>query len=200
MRPGGTPGVVNTSSPRWSPPAQEVTSPDQLSPEAWRAVSLLDGEVIHRVWKTGRGFLVLTSLRCFLLWQRREVFRPVEWEASPEVLLFNVRPPRVLFGRFVEITPQSDEGGFPIRAGVAEPEEVAEEVAAAIPAARAAWEARRAKAEAELASQRRRREQILAAIRGGRPVPIPTVVCPFCGNPMLVTARACPHCGAPAGA
>jgi hypothetical protein len=162
-------------------------------------VSLMDGEVIRRAWKTGRGFLVLTSLRCFLLWQRRELFRPTEWEASPEVLLFNVRPPRVLFGRFVEISPESEEGGFPIRAGVAEPEYVAEEIAAAIPAARVAWEARRLKAEAALSAHRARRDQILASIRAGRPIPMATVICPFCGNRMLVTARACPHCGAPAG-
>jgi hypothetical protein len=174
-----------------------TTQPDQLEFGAWSALSLMEGERIRRVWKTGRGFLVLTTLRCVLLWQRREVFRPTEWQEGPEVLLFDVRPLRVLFGRFVEISPASPAGGAPIRVAVAEPEYVAEEIGASLPEARRAWEARRHKALAVLAAERRRHDQALAAVLGGRPLAALTVRCPYCGNSILASARKCPHCGAP---
>ncbi len=174
------------------------TTPDPLSPEAWPALSLMHGEVIRRVWRTARGFLVLTTLRCILLWQRRELFRPTEWQAGPEVLLYDVRPPRVLFGRFLEVAPASSDGGGPIRVVVAAPEDVAEEISASLPEARREWAERRSKALVFLAAEKRRHDQVLAAVGSGRPVPAATVRCAYCGNEMLLTARSCPHCGAPA--
>jgi hypothetical protein len=178
-------------------PSDLMTQPDQLDSAARTALSLMEGEAIRRVWRTGRGFLVLTSLRCILLWQRREVFRPTEWQAGPEVLLYDVRPPRVLFGRFVEVAPASPAGGAPIRVVVAHPEYVAEEIAASGPEARRAWDERRRKALAFLAAEKRRNAAIVAAVESGRPSATPTVPCPYCGNPVPVTARTCPHCGAP---
>jgi zinc-ribbon domain len=188
---------VNLAEPAANPPFDLSTQPDQLDSTAWMALSLMDGEVIRRVWRTGRGYLVLTSLRCILLWQRREVFRATEWQSGPEVLLFDVRPPRVLFGRFVEVAPASPAGGAPIRVAVAEPEYVAEEIVAALPEARRDWEERRRKALALLAVEKRRHDEILAAMVAGRALPTPTVRCSYCGNSVPVTARNCPHCGAP---
>jgi zinc-ribbon domain len=178
-------------------PFDLTTVPDQLDSAAWTAISLMDGEAIRRVWKTGRGFLVLTTLRCILLWQRHEMFRPVDWQAGPEVLLYDVRPPRVLFGRFVEISPASPAGGAPIRVVVAQPEYVAEEIAASLSESRIAWDERRRKAQALLAAEKRRHDEVIAAVRLGRPVPALTVRCPYCGNAIPATARKCPHCGAP---
>jgi hypothetical protein len=184
-----------SAEPRHSP----TTQPDQLDSAAWRAFALMDGEVVRRVWRTGRGdYLVLTTLRCILLWQRRELFRPTEWQSGPQVLLFDVRPPRVLFGRFVEVAPATSDGGAPIRVAVAQPEDVAEEIAQSLPAAHRDWVQRRSKALALLAEEKRRHDLALAAARSGRPPTTLTVRCAYCGNSMLVTARSCPHCGAPA--
>jgi zinc-ribbon domain len=188
---------VTHAEPAADRPFDLVTQPDPLDPAAWTALALMDGETIRRVWKTGRGFLVLTTLRCILLWQRRELFRPTEWQSGPEVLLFDVRPPRVLFGRFLEISPASPAGGAPIRVVVPEPEYVAEEIGASLPEARRAWEVRRHRALDLLAAEKRRHDQVVAAVRAGRPLPMVTVRCPFCGNSIPATARRCPHCGAP---
>lgn len=178
-------------------PFDLTTVPDQLDPAAWPAISMMDSEVIRRVWKTGRGFLVLTTLRCILLWQRREVFRPTEWQAGPEILLYDIRPPRVLFGRFLEVSPASPAGGAPIRVVVAQPEDVAEEIVASLPEARRAWEERRRKAQAILAAEKRQHDRVLAAVLAGRPLPVLMVQCPYCGNSIPATSRRCPHCGAP---
>ncbi len=190
---------MSASASSTEPPPGQATLPDQLPPEAWRAIDPIRGEVVRRCWRTGRGFLVLTTLRCLLLWRRRELLRAKEWEVSPEVMLYNVQPPRVLFGRFVEIAPAYDEGEAAIRAGVEDPYSVAEEVAAAIPDARRAWDQRRAAAQAEFQAHRKRRDEIVAAIAAGVPPPVPRVPCRYCGNPMPITARRCPSCGAPAG-
>jgi hypothetical protein len=189
---------VTAHPPAWNPPPELATQPDQLPVEAWRALELFDDERLLRCWRTARGYLVLTTLRCLLLWQRREILQPREWEASPEVLLYNVRPPHVVLGRFVEVAPAYDDGGGVIRASVADPEGVAEEVAASIGAARRAWDLRRAHARADLAAHRHRHDEIAAALADGRPIPVPRVPCAYCGNSMPITARSCPHCGAPA--
>jgi hypothetical protein len=179
-------------------PQDLATTPDQLDWAAWRAFAPFSGEEIRRVWRTVRGdYLVLTTLRCVLLWQRRELFRPTHWQSGPEVLLFDVRPPRVLFGRFVEVAPASSAGGPPIRVVIPGPESVAEEIATSLPAARRDWGERRTKALAFLAVEKRRLAQSVAAARSGLPRPVPMVLCAYCGNSMLATARRCPHCGAP---
>jgi hypothetical protein len=188
---------VTASSDSWMPPPGEVTRPDQLPEGAWLAVDLFDGERVLRCWKTARGYLVLTSLRCLLLWQRRELFQHRDWESSPEVLLYSVKPPRVLFGRFVEIAPALDPAGSVIRAGVADPAEVADEISASLPAARQEWELRRHRALGNLAAHRMLHDRMTSAIALGLPPPVPEIPCAYCGNLMPVTAKSCPHCGAP---
>jgi hypothetical protein len=190
---------VNARPATWDPPPEQRTAPDQLPAEAWRAVDLFEGELARRCWRTARGYLLLTNLRCLMLWQHHELFRSRDWEASPQVLLYNVQPPHVVLGRFVEVQAAYDPAEGSIRAAVADPNAVAEEIAAEVPRARAEWDRRRTQALAELAAHRARRDQIAAALAAGRPVPIPRVPCKYCGNLMPITARTCPTCGAPAG-
>jgi hypothetical protein len=188
---------VYASRSPWTPPPEQSTQPDQLPPDAWRAVELIDEERLLRCWKTARGFLLLTTLRCIQLWQRWELLRPGTWVASPELLLYNVRPPTVLLGRFVEIAPAFDEGNGPIRVAVSDPLSVAREISDAIEPGRRLWQARRAKAVHDLEARRKRREAIAAAVLSGQPIPVIKVPCAYCGNSIPATARHCPYCGAP---
>jgi hypothetical protein len=190
---------VTASASSWVPPPEQVTGPDQLPGDAWRAVDLFEGERVLRCWRTARGYLLLTSLRCLLLWRRLELFQPRDWEASPEVYLYNVRPPRALFGRFVEIAPAFVGDGAVIRAGVVNPVEVADEIRASIPEARRQWDLRRQRALADIATHRLIHDQIASALAAGLPVPVPRVPCAYCGNLVPATAKRCPHCGAPVG-
>lgn len=188
---------MDENAPRWQPPGDHVTRPDQLPEGAWAALDLFTGEHVLDCWRTARGFLVLTTLRCLLLWQRREVLRRRDWEASPEVFLYDVRPPRVVLGRFVELEPASSGHAGALRVAVDDPPSVAEEIARTIPRAREEWEVRRNRIVRDLDLQRRRREQIASALAAGRPIPIARVPCAYCGNLISTAARSCPFCGAP---
>lgn len=188
---------MSARTPAWNPPPEQRTAPDQLPGEAWRAIDLFDGEAVRRCWRTAHGFLILTNLRCVLVWRHRELFHARAWESGPEVFLYNVADPRVVLGRFVEIAPAVDEGDGLIRAGVADPRAVAGEIRDEIPAARQEWDRRRTKMQQDLAAHQARRAQIAAVIAAGGSAPVPKVPCPYCGSSIPVTARRCPNCGAP---
>jgi hypothetical protein len=188
---------VAERAPSGHPPADQVTRPDQLPRAAWAALDLFAGERVFDCWKTARGYLVLTSLRCVLIWQRKEFLRARAWEASPEVFLYDVREPRVVLGRFVEIEPGSPDVGGALRVAVDDPPSVVEEIARSIPEARREWETRRNRILRDLEAQRHRREEIASALAAGRPIPIARVPCAYCGNLISTAARSCPFCGAP---
>jgi len=183
----------------WTPPPDEVTHPDQLDPAAFVQIDFLDGEKILHCWKLPRGFLVLTNLRCVRVWERRRLFEEAEWHTGPNFLFYNLRPPKVVAGRFVELSEVHEENAGSSRFLVRDPEEVCAEIEAARTPGQAAWAARRAQA---------RRELTRSPVSG--PPPGTTVVrevihevvkvrCRFCGNLMAVTDARCPSCGAPVG-
>jgi hypothetical protein len=176
-------------------PASQITHPDQIPPDAWGAVNLIDGELVHQVWRTAQGFLVLTNLRCVALGRRGELFPPHPWRAGSEFFFYNLRPPKVLLGRFVELSEEYNESGRTGRFAVRDPLGVADTIAAAIPPGRAAWIERRAHAE-ELIEARKR---LRAARTSGTLPPVISVRCAFCGNLTDASGRVCSSCGAGLG-
>jgi RNA polymerase subunit RPABC4/transcription elongation factor Spt4 len=174
------------------PPAYRPTEPDPVPPEAWRALGLLPGESPLAAWRTPHGFLVLTNLRCIALANRLQIFGPRDWHAAPEFYFYNLRPPRVLFGRFVELAEEYDENGWVGRYAVVHPEEVARRIGAELAAGRVAWQARRSHTE-ELARARAQARAEQAARHARQPV---YVRCSFCGNLVDASRGRCPDCGA----
>jgi hypothetical protein len=183
---------VTDRASTWVPPRSEVTQPDQIPAEAWRAITLIDGEMPLQAWHSAHGFLVLTNLRCFGLWREWELFPPRSWHTGPEFFFYNLRPPRVLFGRFVELSEEFQEAGTVGRFAVHDPVSVASAISAALEPGRGIWKERRKTTE-ELMQARR---QIRAALAAGRPPPVVKVRCSFCGNLADATSRRCPSCGA----
>lgn len=187
------------SSPTWAPPPDEVTQPDQLDPEAFLQIDFLDGERVLRCWKLPRGFLVLTNLRCFRIWQQRRLFEKSEWHTSPNFFFYNLAPPRVLAGRFVELTEEHEETSGTARFLVHDAADVCAEIEAARVTGHAAWEARRVDA------QRRLTRSTVAGPPPGTTVvrevvhEVVKVRCNYCGNLMAVTDARCPSCGAAVG-
>lgn len=184
---------MSDPSLRWSPPPSEVTQPDQLSGEAWRAFDPIDGEKVLNVWRTPRGFLVLTNLRCFGIRRELDLFGPPEWRTGPEFYFYNLKPPQVLFGRFVELSEEVSESGAVGRFPVKAPEAVAEAIAGAAGPGRDLWRARRAQTQQQILARKQLRTQRAAE---GMP-PIPLERCRYCGNLVNANLRRCPSCGAP---
>jgi hypothetical protein len=195
IHPTGIPPRLTAFSSDWTPPPSQVTHPDQLPADAWRAIDLIDGEMPLRAWRTPQGFLVLTNLRCVALWQRGELFPPHPWRSGPEFFFYNLKPPRVLLHRYVELSEEFEENGWVGRFAVADPEGVAAEISAAIESGRAAWRDRRAHSEELIRARQRLRA---ARVAGSRPASA-MVRCAFCGNLTNVSARRCASCGAALG-
>lgn len=185
---------MGASSGGWVPPAEQRTGPDQLPAEAWRAISLFDGEHVLRCWRTARGYLLLSNLRCGVVWPSWEVFHRGDWQEGPQYFFYNLRPPSVLLGRFVELREEYEEEGRTTRFLVHDPEAVAAEIAGAIPAGRGEWMARRQRFAADLDA--RRRVQRLQGSESKAPQ-YRLYPCRYCGNPIPIAARQCPSCGAP---
>ncbi len=184
-------------SPGPSPPPDEVTLPDQLDPRAFGEIDFLDGERVLRCWRLPHGFLVMTNLRCLRVWERRRLFEAPEWHTGPNFFFYNLRPPRVVAGRFVELSEEYRENSGMSRFLVRDAVDACLEIEAARVAGYSAWEARRAAAQRELTR---------STVAG--PPPGTTVIrevvhevvkvrCNFCGNLMAVTDARCPSCGAP---
>jgi hypothetical protein len=53
--------------------AGTVIEPDPIEPVGWGQIDLMPGERNLRVWRTARGLLVMTNLRCVDLWRRNEI-------------------------------------------------------------------------------------------------------------------------------
>ena len=118
--------------PTWDPPAESVTDPDQIEEGALDAIDLLEGERIVRCWKTAIGFLVMTTLRCQHLWHRPQLFADSEWHQGPSFFFYNLAPPALLAGRFVELAEQGGVNPRFERYLVRDPEEVRAEIDAAL--------------------------------------------------------------------
>ncbi len=179
------------TAPTWTPLPEDVTAPDQIDREALDELDLLDEERIARCWRTRRGFLVMTNLRCADVWHKLELFGPTEWHMGPSLFFYNLAPPVVVAHRYLVLSEQYEENVGSIRFLVSEPDSVASEIDAARPKGRAEWEARHARVRLQLGAPPHR-------IALGPPTGVASVRCSFCGNPMDPTAARCPSCGAPA--
>ena len=179
----------------WDPPPQHATHPDPIDPAAYAQLDLMDDETIARCWRTPHGFLVMTNLRCALLFRSHELFAPVEWRAGPSFFFYNLDQPAVVAGRFVELREREAENGGELRVQVHDPRTVCAEIDAARPDGWEAWQRRRQAAAARS-----------AATPPGDRIPSGTVElvreivkvrCRYCGNLMDAEAPRCPMCGAP---
>ena len=135
---------------------------------------------------------MLTNLRCFGLWRELGVFPPHPWHTGPEFFFYNLKPPRVLFGRFLELSEEFPEAGSVGRFAVHDPTAVAEAISAALDAGQTEWRDRRQRTEELI----RARQQIRAARAAGIAPPVVKVRCAFCGNLADASSRRCPSCGA----
>ena len=177
-----------------SPPPDSVTRPDQIDLPALAEIGLLQGEHVVRCWKAAYGFLVMTNLRCVHVWRKHELFARSEWHASPTYFFYNLAPPEVVLGRFVQLSEVYEEGIGPTRFLVRDAPEVCREIDAAREAGRREWFDRRSRT---LAGRDRRS---LPAVPPGTTVVLRQVVkirCAFCGNLMDESYSICPSCGAP---
>ncbi len=177
-----------------SPPADSVTRPDQIDLPALAEIGLLAGKRVLRCWKAAFGFLVMTTLRCVHVWRKPELFVRSEWHTGPTFFFYNLGPPELVLGRFVQLAELYDEGVGVARFLVRDAPEVCREIEAARAAGRREWTERRTSA---LADRDRLRPP---PVPPGTTVVVRTVVkvrCPYCGNLKDETLALCPACGAP---
>jgi hypothetical protein len=182
------------SRPTGIPLADAATHPDQIDPAALRELIPLFAERVERCWRTTVGFLVMTNLRCVHLWHKPELLRHSEWHVGPTFFFYGLAPPRVIGGRFLELTDVEGDHAESSRFLVHDAETIAREIEAARPAGRSEWEARRSRITGDLG---RLWNPPLAP---GTRVVVHEVVkvrCPYCGNLIEVTRKLCPFCGAP---
>lgn len=180
--------------PSWIPPEDSVTRPDQIDARALEELGLLYGERVVRCWKAAYGFLVMTNLRCVHVWHKPLLFARTDWHTGPPFFFYDLAPPRVVAGRFVELERTDEVEASVARFLVHDPEAVAGEIEAARASGRVEWEARRARVLADL------RELGPPAPRPGTTLLVREVVmvrCSYCGNLVELTRRLCPFCGAP---
>jgi hypothetical protein len=176
-------------------PLDATVGPDPLSADAIRSVDWMGGERLLCSWKTPHGYLALSNLRCVAIWRHYELFGAREWRSGPSFFFYNMAPPRLVLGRFVELREQVSELGSNSRFQVRDPEMVRGTIAQAMPAGLREWQERK-----RIVEEERRRHK--------PPPPPPVVVreivrevvrvpCRFCGRLMDDTALRCPSCGGP---
>lgn len=180
----------------WNPPSDSVTQPDQIDMRALEeiAFTLFHDERILRCWKVGFGFLVMTNLRCIHVWRKPELFSHSDWRTGPTFFFYNLAPPQVLFGRFVQLSEAYDEGAGSARFLVHNAAEVGEEIDEARIAGQREWATRRAHAQADL------KRLVFPRLPPGTTVVVREIVkvpCAYCGNLVESGRRQCPFCGAP---
>jgi len=175
-------------------PEGSATSPDPIDPRALARIEFLHDERIVRCWRTGVGFLVMTNLRCLHVWHKPELFVRSEWHTGPNFFFYNLGIPRVVGGRFLELTEEYEGSVEAARFLVRNPREVGREIEGARAAGRAEWKRIRAEVQEQLARSRR-----TSAPPGSTMIirEIVKVRCGFCGNLIDPTALICPLCGAP---
>jgi hypothetical protein len=177
----------------WGPAPDIPTTPDHIDREVLNELRLLDGERVRRVWKTGRGFLVMTNLRCAEIWRKPQLFARSEWEAGPSIFFYNLAAPRVMFHRYLRLSEEHEEHAVALHLYVRDPYTVAQEVQEARRAGQNEWMHRRTAEEARLRQAQARTGPLDRAVFRE----MVKVRCEFCGNLMSVTASRCPSCGAP---
>jgi len=198
VKPISNPFLPAAMSPAsWDLLSDALTTPAQIDREALRELRLLDGERILRVWKTGRGFLVMTNLRCVEVSRKPQLFSRSDWELGPQFFFYNLGPPKVEFHRFLRLTEEHEDRAVVLRLVLHDPAAVAQEIHEARREGQNEWLRRRAHAEATLRESRERLQagKVYATRDGVREVI--KVRCSFCGNLMAATATRCPSCGAP---
>jgi rubrerythrin len=173
------------------------TTPDPIDPRALTQVrsQLLFGEHIARCWRTAVGFLVMTNLRCIHAWRKLELFGPTEWHAGPSFFFYNLATPRVVGGRFLELSEELGSASESARFLLHDAASACEEIDRARAAGRAEWAARRSSAQHLLGRP----------LRPAAPPPGTTLIvrevvkvrCSYCGNLVDVADGRCPFCGAP---
>jgi len=170
-----------------------VTSPDRIDREALSALQLLAGERVRRVWRTGRGYLVMTNLRCVEVGRKEQVFSTGDWELGPSFFFYNLGPPKVVLGHYLRLSEEHERHAVAVHVFFHEAYAIAEEIEAAREAGRSEWLLRRAQVEAASRASEAR------ALYEGRGVvySVAKMRCDYCGNLMSVTATVCPSCGAP---
>ena len=178
----------------WNPPPDSLTRPDQIEKAALDEITLFHDEQIVRCWKVGFGFLVMTNLRCIHVWKKPELFARSDWHVGPTFFFYNLGPPAVLFGRFVQLTEMFDEGVGSARFLVHDASEIAREIDASRVAGQREWETRRARAQSDLKRLRFPRVPPGTTVVVREIVKIP---CVYCGNLVESGRRQCPFCGAP---
>jgi len=180
--------------PSWIPPADSITRPDQIDPHALEELGLLYGERVLRCWKAGYGFLVMTNLRCVHVWHKPILFSRTDWHTGPPFFFYDLAPPEVVAGRFLELRCTDDPERTTARFLLHDASDVAREIEVARIEGRREWEARRARVLADLG------DLPPPAPRPGTTLVLREVVmvrCSYCGNLVEVTRRQCPFCGAP---
>jgi hypothetical protein len=193
MAPSATPRGVAPAHSDPFPPSGGETHPDPIPPAAWQALYLLDEEQVLHTWRSVLGFLVLTNLRCFLLRRAGELFPPHPWRSGPSFFFYNMKPPRALLGRYVELSEErSGAAGHGLRFAVRDASEVVSAIADARIAGMRQWNDRRGREEMLREARRRARE---AEVRG-RASSVVRVPCPFRGNQVIAALLRCPYCGA----
>jgi len=184
-------------SNRWDPAPDTLASPDPIDLEALEQLRPLEGERILRVWRTGRGYLIMTNLRCLEVWRKYELFSAGAWEAGPSFFYYNLAPPRVEFHRFLRLSEERGRGSVVVHLAVHDPASVAREIMDARAAGQSEWLQRRSAAEAEYRRSHQRYTQGNRVLvhEGNREVVLAR--CIFCGNLLPILATRCPSCGAP---
>lgn len=175
------------------------TTPDPIDPEALGLLRLLEGERVLRVWRTGRGFLVMTNLRCAEVSRKVELFSPSAWNAGPNFFYYNLAPPKVEFHRYLRLSEERGRQAIVVRLYLHDPAAVAQEIQAARSAGQNEWLRRRARAEAAFRRSRERWSSGNRVLVHEADREVVLARCAFCGNLMNLRATHCPSCGASPG-
>jgi hypothetical protein len=175
-------------SQAWTPLPAEMTRPDQIDQEAFDLLPLMEGEQIRACWRMPSGFLVMTDLRCLAVHYVARIFGERGWHLGSIYYFYNLSPPEVVRGRYVQLREPSYGTPGGERFAVANAQEVCQRIAEAIEPGRREWELYRSMYQSGRQERARAREFTMS-VRGPP--------CPYCGNPVAATDHSCPSCGAP---
>ena len=172
-------------------PALRTDATGRLPREALEAVDWVERETVRSVWPAREGLLVISDLRCVVLWEGDGVFREKGWHASREYFFFNFAEPRAVGRRHVRIAEEFSEARHD-RLEVDDPPTLVRALAEAAALGKAEWARRRA-----VGAARHPAVPVNAPVRDGAPGFAPSDPCGYCGNRVDPTFARCPFCGAP---